>query len=159
MAEWTNTQLPMAPIQAKLWIMYLYRWLMKMRAGAGQLFISPLGVQLRYIMCSHYAASNNMAEYKALVNYLCIAIELGVRRLNIRGDSQLIIDQVMKNSSCHDARMKAYCKEVRRLEHKWNLTTSHNVIAWLLTNWRRLPQGKLGFPRTYFPRISTNPPL
>jgi hypothetical protein len=67
----------------------------------------------------HFPASNNMAEYKALVNGLRIAIELGVRRLNARGDSQLVIDQVMKNSHCRDQKMEAYCDKVRRLEDKF----------------------------------------
>jgi hypothetical protein len=73
--------------------------LMKTGAGAGLLFISPLGKHLRYVLCLHFPASNNMAEYEALVNGLRIAIELGARRLDTRGDSQLVIDQVMKNSS------------------------------------------------------------
>jgi hypothetical protein len=48
-----------------------------------------------------------------------IAIELGVRRLDARGDSQLVIDQVTKNSHCRDPKMEAYCDEVRRLEDKF----------------------------------------
>ena len=60
---------------------------------------------MRYVIRIHFAASNNIAEYEALVNGLKIAIELGVRRLDIRGDSQLVIDQVMKTSSCHDPKM------------------------------------------------------
>jgi hypothetical protein len=67
----------------------------------------------------HFPASNNVAEYEALVNELRIAIELGVRRLDARGDSQLVIDQVMKNSHCRDPKMEAYCDEVRRLEDKF----------------------------------------
>ena len=59
------------------------------------------------------------AEYEALINGLRIAIELGVRRLDARGDSQLVIDQVMKNSHCRDPKMEAYCDEVRRLEDKF----------------------------------------
>jgi hypothetical protein len=50
---------------------------------------------------------------------LRIAIELGVRRLDARGDSQLVIDQVMKNTHCRDPKMEAYCDEVRRLEDKF----------------------------------------
>jgi hypothetical protein len=50
---------------------------------------------------------------------LRIAIELGVRRLNAHGDSQLVINQVMKNSHCRDPKMEAYCDEVRRLEDKF----------------------------------------
>ncbi len=42
-----------------------------------------------------------------------------VRRLDARGDSQLVIDQVMKNSHCRDPKMEAYCDEVRRLEDKF----------------------------------------
>jgi ribonuclease HI len=93
--------------------------LMKTGAGAGPLFISPLGKHLRYVLRLHFPASNNVVEYGALVNGLRIAIKLGVRRLDARGDSQLVIDQVMKNSHCRDPKMEAYCDAVRRLEDKF----------------------------------------
>jgi ribonuclease HI len=100
--------------------------LMKTGAGAGLLFISPLGKHLRYVPRLHFPASNNVAEYEALVNGLRIAIELGVRRLDARGDSQLVIDQIMKNSHCCDPKMEAYCVEVRRLEDKfYGLEVNH----------------------------------
>jgi ribonuclease HI len=119
LAEWTDTQLPTTPIQPELWTMYFDGSLMKTGAGAGLLFVSPLGKHLRYVIRFHFPASNNMAEYEALVNGLRIAAELGVRCLDARGDSQLVIDQVMKNSRCRDRRMEAYCDEVRRLEDKF----------------------------------------
>ena len=75
---------------------------------------------MRSIIRLHFAASNNAAEYEALVNGLQIAIELGVRRLDVRGDSQLVIDQVMKESNYHDPKMEAYCELVRRLEDKFD---------------------------------------
>jgi ribonuclease HI len=99
--------------------MYFDGSLMKTGARAGLLFVSPLGKHLRYVIRLHFPASNNVAEYEALVNGLRIAIELGVRRLDARGDSQLVIDQVMKNSHCRDRRMEAYCDEVRHLENKF----------------------------------------
>jgi hypothetical protein len=61
-----------------------------------------------------------MAEYEALLRGLRIAIELGIKRLDVRGDSQLIIDQVMKEARCHDEKMEAYCNAVRRLEDKFD---------------------------------------
>jgi ribonuclease HI len=118
-AEWVDTQLPTAPIQPELWTMFFDRSLMKTGAGAGLLFISPLGKHLRYVLRLHFPTSNNVAEYEALVNGLRIAIELGVRHLDARGDSQLVIDQVMKNSHCRDPKMEAYCDEVRRLVDKF----------------------------------------
>jgi ribonuclease HI len=119
LAEWTDTQLPTTPIQPELWTMYFDGSLMKTGAGAGLLFISPLGKHVRYVLCLHFPASNNVAEYEALVNGLRIAVELGVRHLDARGDSQLVIDQVMKNSHYRDRKMEACCDKVRRLEDKF----------------------------------------
>jgi ribonuclease HI len=85
--EWTDTPLPTTPIQPELWTMYFDGSLMKTGASAGLLFISSLGKHLRYVFRLHFPASNNVAEYEALVNGLRIAIELGGRRLDARGDS------------------------------------------------------------------------
>ena len=78
---------------------------MKKGASARLVFVSPLRVRMRYMVCIHFPFSNNVAEYEALINGLRIAIELGIRHLDIRGDSQLVVNQVMKESSCHDAKM------------------------------------------------------
>jgi hypothetical protein len=52
MAEWVDTQLPTALIQPELWTMFFDGSLMKTGAGAGLLFISPLGKHLRYVLLS-----------------------------------------------------------------------------------------------------------
>jgi ribonuclease HI len=92
---------------------------MKTGAGAGLLFVSPLEEHMRYAVRLHFPASNNMAEYEALLCGLKITIEIGIKRLDVRGDSQLVIDQVMKNASCHNDKMEAYCKAVRALKDKF----------------------------------------
>jgi ribonuclease HI len=154
-AEWVDTQLPAAPIQSELWTMFFDGSLMKTGAGAGLLFISPLEKHLRYVLRLHFPASNNVAEYEALVNGLCIAIELGVRRLDARGDSQLVIDQVMKNSHCRDPRMEAYCNEVRRLEDKFyglelnHIARRYNKTADELT---KIASGRTTVPPDVFSR-------
>jgi len=63
--------------------MYFDGSLMKTGARAGLLFISPLGIHMRYVIRIHFTASNNVAKYEALVNGLKITIELGVRRLDV----------------------------------------------------------------------------
>jgi ribonuclease HI len=106
--------------------MYFDGSLMKTRAGAGLLFISPLGVHMRYVIWLHFAASNNVIEYEALVKGLRIAIELGVRHLDVHGDSHLVSNHVMKSSSYRDPKMEAYCEKVRCLEDKFhNLELNH----------------------------------
>jgi len=91
-ADWTDTELPPPQIQEECWVMYFDGSVMKTGAGAGLLFISPLGVHTRYMVCLHFPGNNNMAEYEALLSGLRIAIDLGIRRLDVRGDSQLVID-------------------------------------------------------------------
>ena len=93
-------------------MMYFDGSLMKKGASAGLVFVSPLRVRMRYMVRLHFPSSNNGAEYEALINGLRITIELGIRHLDVRGDSQLVINQVMKESSCHDTKMAAYCREV-----------------------------------------------
>jgi ribonuclease HI len=118
-AEWTDTQLPPPQIQSECWTLYFDGSVMKTGAGAGLLFVSPLGEHMRYAVHLHFPASNSMVEYEALLCGLKIAIETSIKRLDERGDSQLVIDQVMKNASCHDDKMDAYCKAVRALEDKF----------------------------------------
>jgi ribonuclease HI len=92
---------------------------MKIRAGVGLIFISPLEENMRYVVRLHFPASNNMAEYEALFCGLRITIETGIKHVDVRRDSRLVIDQVMKNASCHDEKMEAYCNVVRALEDKF----------------------------------------
>jgi ribonuclease HI len=51
---------------------------MKSGARVGLVFVSPLGVHMRYMIRTHFLASNNVAEYEALVNSLHVATELGI---------------------------------------------------------------------------------
>ena len=84
--------------------MYFDGSLMKKGAGIGLVFVSPLGVRMRYMVRIHFASSNNLAEYEALIN----AIKLGIRWLYVRSDSQLVIDQVIKEPSYHNTKMIVY---------------------------------------------------
>jgi hypothetical protein len=96
--------------------------MMKTAAGVGLLFVSPLGEHMRYAVRLHFPTSNNMAEYEALLCGLKIAIETGIKRLEVRGDSQLVIDQVMKNASFHDDKIedKFYGIELNHVPRRYN---------------------------------------
>ena len=68
-------------------MMYFDGSLLKKGTGVGLVFVSPLGVRMRYMVHLHFPSSNNVAEYEALIKGLCIAIELGIRHLDVQGDS------------------------------------------------------------------------
>jgi ribonuclease HI len=99
-AEWIDMQTPPVPIEHETWTMYFDGSVMKEGAGVGLVFISPLGVRMEYMVRLHFPASNNVVEYEALINGLRIAVELGIKSLEIRGDSKLVVGQVMKDKKC-----------------------------------------------------------
>ena len=96
--------------------MYFDGSLMIKGSGAGVLFITPKGEVLKNVLQTMFKVSNNAAEYEALQHGLRIAFSLGVKRLMVRNDSALVINQVNKDWSCTSDKMDAYCVEVRKLE-------------------------------------------
>jgi ribonuclease HI len=133
---------------------------MKTVAGAGLLFISPLGEHLRYAVRLHFPASNNMAEYEALLRGLRITIKTGIKRLDVRGDSQLVINQVMKNVSCHDDKMEAYCNAVRSLEDMFYGIELNHVIRRYneeVDELAKIASGRITVPPNVFARDVARP--
>ncbi|XP_074378355.1 uncharacterized protein LOC141719890 [Apium graveolens] len=62
-------------------------------AGAGIVLVSPEGHHLMSTIHFKFYAANNDAEYEALINGLKIALEMGVRNLIARSDSELVVNQ------------------------------------------------------------------
>ena len=52
---------------------------------------SPKKDKLSYVLQIHFTASNNVAEYEALVHGLKVAKEIGIRRIQCFGDSDLVV--------------------------------------------------------------------
>jgi hypothetical protein len=71
------------------------------KAGAGVVLIDPNGEQVKYMVLLDFEATNNMAEYEALIFGLTVALSLGVRQLLVKGDSHLVIKQVRGEYSCN----------------------------------------------------------
>lgn len=96
--------------------------------GAGVVLISPQGDCFRYAIQLHFQVSNNVAEYEVLVNNLRITSYLGVHRLYVQGNLELMVDQVMKESSCSNVKMVAYCREVWKLEEKFDRLELQHIL-------------------------------
>jgi ribonuclease HI len=74
----------------------------KQGGGAGALLLTLDGEQFKYMVHLEFKATNNMAEYEALIFGLSTALSLAVRQLLVKGDSQLIIKQVKGECCCND---------------------------------------------------------
>ena len=99
------------------WVMYFDGAFSLQGAGAGVLLVAPTGEHLKYVIQMHFPremSTNNTAEYEGLLAGLRIAADLGVKKLIVRGDSQLVVRQV--NKDYQSPLMEAYVDEVRKLE-------------------------------------------
>ncbi|KAM0847810.1 hypothetical protein ACQ4PT_054780 [Festuca glaucescens] len=93
---------------------------------------SPTGDKLRYAVQLRFKdtdkCSNNIVEYKGLLASLRAAVALGVKRLIVQGDSQLLFHFSNKVYKPKDDHMIAYFEEVRRMEKHFlglGLTFAH----------------------------------
>jgi ribonuclease HI len=78
-------------------------------AGAGVVLISPQGDKFKYVLrMSFPQASNNEAEYEALLHGMKMAKACGAIRLKIFGDSNLVVQQVMNKCDAINDNMTAY---------------------------------------------------
>src|SRR5664279_5454073 len=92
-------------------------------AGAGVVPTSQKGDKLYYAVQLCFKpkdkVSNNIAEYEGLLAGLRAAIALGIKRLVIKGDSQLLVNFSNKSYKPKDNHMDAYLEEVRKLENRF----------------------------------------
>jgi ribonuclease HI len=108
-AEWTKIQQPTPDAFLDHWKMYFDGSLKIGRAGAGVLFIFLERKQLIYVLQILWQATNNEAEYEALIYGLRIMTSLGIKQLFVSGDSAMVINQVNKDWDCTKDNMDAYC--------------------------------------------------
>jgi ribonuclease HI len=78
-------------------------------AGAGVVLISPQGDKLKYVLRMIFPqASNDEAEYEALLHGMKMAKACGATRLKIFGDSNLVVQQVMNRCDAISDNMTTY---------------------------------------------------
>jgi ribonuclease HI len=90
-------------------------------AGAGVVLISPQGDKLNYVLrMSFPQASNNEAEYEALLHGMKMAKACEATRLKIFRDSNLVVQQVMNRCDAISDNMTAYRNLYYYLEETFN---------------------------------------
>ena len=115
------------------WVMYFDGSLKIDGGGAGVLFISPKGEQLKYVFQILFKVSNNEAEYEALLHGLRLAVSLGIKRLFVYGDSLLVVQQVNKEWDVNKDTMDAYIAESSKTSSQdWKSTMSIITTTWEL---------------------------
>ncbi|XP_071729735.1 uncharacterized protein [Rutidosis leptorrhynchoides] len=78
--------------------------------GAGLILICPKGEEHTYALHFEFPASNNEAEYEALLSGLRMAEKMGIKALKVSVNSQLISNQMNETFEARDLAMQKYLK-------------------------------------------------
>ncbi|GJV57465.1 reverse transcriptase domain-containing protein [Tanacetum coccineum] len=84
-------------------------------SGAGLILTSPEGTKFTYALRFQFTASNNEAEYEALIAGLRIAAQMGVQNVQVNVDSKLVANQVLGTYVAKEENMIKYLEKVKGL--------------------------------------------
>nr|GFA18175.1 reverse transcriptase domain-containing protein [Tanacetum cinerariifolium] len=83
---------------------------------AGLILTNPEEMEFTYALRFRFDATNNEAEYEALIARLRIAEQMGVKNLQANVDSRLVANQVNETYVAKDVDMIRYLEKVKALE-------------------------------------------
>ena len=96
-------------------------------SGAGLILTSPKGIDIEYALKFGFRASNNEAEYEAVIVGLNLAHSMEVDQLEVYSDSQLVIKQIEDTYEAKCEKMILYLKKVRELLRKFVLVQVRHI--------------------------------
>jgi len=88
-------------------------------SGAGIILEGPGDVLIEQSLRFEFKASNNQAEYEALIAGMNLAAEMGAENLRARSDSELITSQISGEYQTKDTQLCKYVMKVRKLAEKF----------------------------------------
>ena len=110
----TMTDLP-------IWKLFVYGASNAQGSEAGLILTSPEGIDIEYALRFGFQASNNEADYEAVIAGLNLAHSLEVDQLEVCSDSQLVVRQIEDTYEAKSGRMILYLQKVRDLLKKFVL--------------------------------------
>nr|GEV27364.1 reverse transcriptase domain-containing protein [Tanacetum cinerariifolium] len=106
---------PVATTQEEPWTLFTDGSSCVDGSGAGLILTNPEGVEFTYALRFQFAASNNEAEYEALVAGLRIVAKMGVKNVQVNVDSKLVANQVLGTYVAKEDNMIKYLEIVKGL--------------------------------------------
>ena len=107
--------------EARVWQMYVDGSSGEQGSGAGIVLEGPEGEEISYAVKLEFAATNNQAEYEALIAGLELAKAVKADRVKIKTDSQLVANHVSERFQPREEKMEQYLKIVRQMMGKFEV--------------------------------------
>ncbi|XP_015941178.1 uncharacterized protein LOC107466687 [Arachis duranensis] len=131
MAEYVGDQEEVSTI----WELYMDGSSNKVRGGAGLILVNQEETQIEVSLKFEFLASNNQAEYEALIAGLKLAEEVGVTKIVVFSDSQVVTSQINREYQTKDPNMKRYLDKMLEYLRRFlktevrHITREHNSRA------------------------------
>lgn len=94
------------------WVIHVDGSFINSVARGGVVLVTLEGTKLEYAIRFGFKATNNEAEYEAVLTGLHLARALGAKRVKVNNDSQLMVGQVQGEYKTNDRQMKQYLTKV-----------------------------------------------
>lgn len=95
--------------------------------GAGIILEGPRGITVEHALRFNFKASNNQAEYEALIAGLKLAKEMGAQRVRCHTDSQLVQGQVSDRFQAKETALLKYYQKVKALADDFASFEVHHI--------------------------------
>ncbi|KAH9684964.1 Ribonuclease H [Citrus sinensis] len=105
--------------EARVWQMSVDGSLGEQGSGVGIVLEGPEGEKISYAVKLEFTATNNQAEYEALIAGLELAKAVKADKVKIRIDPQLVANHVSERFQPRDEKMEQYLKKVRQMMRKF----------------------------------------
>ena len=119
-----NTQ---APTDLPIWKLSVDGATNAQGSGAGLILTSQKGIDIEYALRFGFQASNNEAEYEAIIAGLSLAHSLEIDQLEVCSDSQLVVRQIEDTYEAKSGIMILYLRKVHDLLKKFVLVQVRHI--------------------------------
>ena len=96
-------------------------------SGVGLFLISPEKLTIQKSLRLGFLATNNEAEYEALLEGISIVQKLGGNAIKVFSDLRLVVGQVGGELEAKDERMQRYLTQVRFLQSRFESFILHHI--------------------------------
>ncbi|XP_051221267.1 uncharacterized protein [Lolium perenne] len=124
---WAKMQYEPPKSDSNYWKIHFDDSKLKKGLGADVVLTSPKGDQLKYVLQIHFRASNNVAEYEALVHGFKVEKEVRVCQIICYGDAYLVVQPSSGDWDAKDANMASYRFHMQQVAGFFEVCEFHHV--------------------------------
>lgn len=109
------------------WTVYVDGAASPQGSGAGVSLTGPRGEVFNYALHFKFTATNNMAEYEAMIAGLKLAKGVGAKHVLLRSDSELAVKQLNAECRILDEKMRKYHEQLQTLQEQFEKVEVEHV--------------------------------